>query len=293
MTKLSKSTTTFTLNNGVKIPAVGLGTWQASEKGAARNATKVAIENGYRHIDTAAGYQNEGEVGEGIKDSGVPREEIFITTKLTNEDHKRVAAAFEESLKKLDVDYIDLYLVHWPVSTDPVTKKAFEDWDYVDTYKEVQKLYKAGKVKSIGVSNFTINKLERLLSDPEVDVVPAVNQIEAHPFLLQTELFDYLKKKGILIEAYSPLGSTNAPLVQNEVITEVAKKNDVTPTSVLISWAIQRGTVVLPKSVTDSRIIANLETFELSEADFEALNKISGKFGIKRFANPPWNNFDD
>ncbi|KAK6205628.1 aldo/keto reductase [Scheffersomyces amazonensis] len=293
MTKLTKNTTVFTLNNGVKIPAIGLGTWQASEKGAAHNATKVAIENGYRHIDTAAGYQNEGEVGQGVKDSGVPRDEVFITTKLTNEDHKRVAQAFEESLKKLDVDYVDLYLVHWPVSTDPVSKKPFDDWDFVDTYKEVQKIYKSGKAKSIGVSNFTVKKLEKLLSDPEVDVIPAVNQIEAHPFLIQPELTEYLKKKGILIEAYSPLGSTNAPLVKNEVVSKIAEKNGVTPTSVLISWAIQRGTVVLPKSVTDSRIIANLDTFTLTTEDFEALNKINETFGTKRFANPPWNNFDD
>ncbi|ABN68174.1 aldo/keto reductase [Scheffersomyces stipitis CBS 6054] len=292
MVALTNDSVVYTLNNGVKIPAIGLGTWQASAPGHASNATKVALQNGYRHIDTAAIYKNEEEVGQGLKDSGLKREEVFITTKLWNGDHKNAAKALDESLKKLGVDYVDLYLIHWPVSTDPATGKDYEDWDYVDTWKQLQKLYKeTKKVRAIGVSNFTKSKIERLLADPEVDVVPAVNQVEAHPLLTQPELYDYLKEKNIVIEAYSPLGSTDAPLFKNETIAAIAKKNGVEPGHVLISWAVQRNTVVLPKSVTNSRIISNLKTFTLPEEDFEALNKLSEKDGIHRWADPSWNDF--
>lgn len=287
------NTKTYTLNNGTVIPAVGLGTWQASEEGAARNAVKVALENGYKHIDTAAIYGNEEEVGQGIKDSGVPREEIFVTTKLWNADHRDPASALETSLKKLGLDYIDLYLIHWPVSWKQGTNETETDWDYVDTYKALQKLVGSGKVKAIGVSNFTKKKLQRLLADPEVTVKPAVNQIEAHPFLPQPELYDYLKENDILIESYSPLGSTDAPLLKDATVQEIAKKNGVEPAALLISWAVQRDTVVLPKSVTDARIITNLKTFTIPSEDFETLNHLAEKVGINRTCNPPWNNYDD
>lgn len=288
---LHKNTDTFTLNNGNKIPAVGLGTWQATEKDAARNATKVALENGYRHIDTAAIYGNEEEVGQGIKDSGVPRKEIFVTTKLWNSNHKKAAEALDTSLSKLGLDYVDLYLIHWPWSEDPETKAPYKDWDFVDTYKELQKFVKSGKVKAIGVSNFTLKRLQRLLADPEVTIKPAVNQIEAHPLLPQEELTEYLKKNDILIEAYSPLGSTNSPLFKNETIVAIAEKNKVEPAQVLVSWAVQRGTIVLPKSVTDSRIISNLETFKLSDEDFKTLNELSSKEGVVRTCDPTWDVF--
>lgn len=288
---LHKNTDILTLNNGTKIPAVGLGTWQATEKGAARNATKVALENGYRHIDTAAIYGNEEEVGQGIKDSGVPRSEIFVTTKLWNSNHKKAAEALETSLSKLGLDYVDLYLIHWPWSEDPETKAPYKDWDFVDTYKELQKFVKTGKVKAIGISNFTLKKVQRLLADPEVTVKPVVNQIEAHPLLPQEELTEYLKKNDILIEAYSPLGSTNSPLFKNQTIVAIAEKNKVEPAQVLVSWAVQRGTVVLPKSVTDSRIISNLETFKLSDEDFKTLNELSSKEGVVRTCDPSWDVF--
>lgn len=290
---LNKNTDVVTLNNGDKIPAVGLGTWQATEKDAAYNAVKVALQNGYRHIDTAAIYGNEEEVGKGIKDSGVPRSEIYVTTKLWNADHKRAAAALDTSLQKLGLEYVDLYLIHWPTLTDPETKKPYGDWDFVDTYKELQKLKDTGKIKAIGVSNFTIKKIQKLLADKDVTVKPAVNQIEAHPLLTQPELYDYLKKEDITIEAYSPLGSSNSPLFKNDTIVDIAKKNDVEPAQVLVSWAVQRNTVVLPKSVTESRIISNLKTFKLSDEDFETLNNLSQKDGVKRTCNPDFNNFSD
>ncbi|EMG49110.1 NADP(+)-coupled glycerol dehydrogenase, putative (Aldo-keto reductase, putative), partial [Candida maltosa Xu316] len=276
-----------------KIPAVALGTWQSPPEDAYK-ATLTALKNGYRHIDTAAIYGNEEGVGKAISEAGIPREELFITTKLWNTEHKNIEPALDVSLKKLGLDYVDLYLIHWPVSTDAETKLPYADYDYVDTYRELQKVYKdTKKIRSIGVSNFTKKKLERLLSSKGIDVMPAANQIEAHPLLTQPELYDYLKEKGILLEAYSPLGSTDSPLFKNKVILEIAEKNGVEPAQVLISWAVQRKTVVLPKSVTESRIISNLETFTLSDDDFETLNKLSDSFGVVRTCNPGFNNFED
>lgn len=281
----------FTLNDGTKIPAVGLGTWRASEKGAASNAVKVALQNGYRHIDTAAIYGNEEEVGQGIKESGVPRSEIYVTTKLWNSDHADPEKALDISLGKLGLSYVDLYLIHWPVSAHGSVKATAEEYDYLETYKKVQKLVKTGKVKSVGVSNFTQKKIEKLLADKDVTVKPAVNQIEAHPLLPQEDLKAYLTKENILIEAYSPLGSNDSPLFKNETIVSIAEKNKVEPAQILVSWAVQRGTVVLPKSVTDSRIISNLKTIKLSDEDFELLNQLSKKDGIVRTCDPSWDVF--
>lgn len=290
---LRKNTKKLTLNNGQKIPVVGFGTWKATGEGEAYKAVKTALQNGYRHIDTAEHYHNEEEVGKGIKDSGVNREEIFVTTKLWNVDHKKVREALELSLKRLGLDYIDLYLIHWPLSIDPVTNEPYKDWDYVDTYKELQKVMKTtGQIKSIGVSNLSINQLERLLNDEEVTVKPVVNQIEAHPLLTQPDLYDYMASKDIKIEAYSPLGSVNSPLFKNETIVHIAHKYGVEPANVLISWAVQRGTIVLPKSTTEHRIISNLNTFRLHRDDFETLNNLSLKYGIKRTNDPAWYNFE-
>lgn len=289
MAHLQVNKDVFTLNDGSKIPAVGLGTWLATGKEQV-NCVKTALLNGYRHIDTAAIYGNEEEVGQGIKESGIPREEIYLTTKLWNTDHKNVTGALETSLKKLQTDYVDLYLIHWPVTLD-AEKKPVSDWNYIDTYKELQKLVATGKVKSIGISNFTQKKVEKLLADKDITIKPAVNQIEAHPLLPQEELYNYLNKKDIAIEAYSPLGSSDSPLFKNPTIVEIAEKNKVEPAQVLISWAIARKTVVLPKSVTESRIISNLKTFELSAEDFETLNNLSKKDGVVRTCNPGWNVF--
>ncbi|CUM66948.1 uncharacterized protein PRCAT00004634001 [Priceomyces carsonii] len=285
---------TFKLNQGVEIPKIGLGTYKSGKGGEAYEAVKSALKNGYTHIDTAARYGNEEEIGKAIKDSGIPREKVFITTKLWNVDHKNVEEALDTSLKKLKTEYIDLYLIHWPASIDPETDEQYEDWNYVETYKELQKLKSnTDKIRAIGISNFTIKKLKTLLSDPEVNVMPAVNQIEAHPLLPQPELYNYSKQKGIKIEAYSPLGSSGAPLFKNETINEIADKNGVDSANVLISWAIQRDTVVLPKSVTEARIINNLKTFTLPAEDFRTLERLSEKYGVTRINDPAFNSFED
>ncbi|WPK24468.1 hypothetical protein PUMCH_001742 [Australozyma saopauloensis] len=288
---LTVDTNTVTLNNKTTIPAVALGTWQAST-GEAKEAVKVALQNHYRHIDTAALYKNEAEVGEGIIESGIPREEIYLTTKLAVTDFFNVQEAFEESLKKLKVDYVDLYLMHWPYAVNQETQERIP-CDFVDVYKEMQKLLKTGKVKSIGVSNFTKKKMERLLADPEVTVKPVVNQIELHPLLPQDEFIAWLKENDIQVEAYCPLGSSQANLIDNETIKTVAEKYHADPGQILVSWAVQRGTIVLPKSVTEHRIISNLKTVVLSDEDFETINNLHKKEGIKRVVNPKWNDFDD
>lgn len=289
---LIANTTTITLNNKHTIPAVALGTWEAAPGDAAK-AVKIALQNGYRHIDTAALYQNEAEVGQGIIDSGIPREEIFVTTKLSVYDYYKVEEAFEESLKKLKLDYVDLYLIHWPYAVNKEKGERIPERDFVDVYKEMQKLLKTNKVRSIGVSNFTEKKIKKLLADPEVTVKPAVNQIELHPLLPQTEFVQWLKANDIEVEAYCPLGSSKAHLIENDTVVKIAEKYKADPGQILVSWAVQRGTIVLPKSVTEHRIISNLKTVVLSDEDFEELNNLHKKEGIKRVVEPSWNDFDD
>nr|AFI38949.1 NADPH dependent aldo-ketoreductase [Lodderomyces elongisporus] len=291
--QLSINTKTYTLNNGLKIPAIGLGTWLADEEDAAYKATLTALKNGYKHIDTAAAYGNEDQVGRAIADSGVSRDEIFVTTKLWNDQHKDPEGALDESLKKLGLEYVDLYLIHWPLSVDPKTEKPYDDYDFVDTWRNLQKIYKEGKkVKAIGVSNFNKKKLDKLLNSEGVNVVPVINQIEAHPLLTQPDLFDYLKSKDIYITAYSPLGHADASTLKNKVVTDIAKKHDANAGQVLISWGVQRGTIVIPKSTTDERIIDNIKTFTLSQEDFDALNNLEKEEGEKRTNDPDFFDFN-
>ncbi|KAL5045730.1 hypothetical protein BDW71DRAFT_198004 [Aspergillus fruticulosus] len=276
----------YTLNTGDKIPAIGLGTWQ-SKPNEVREAVKNALLKGYRHIDTALAYGNEAEVGQGIKDSGVPREEIWITTKLDNTWHHRVTDGINSSLKDLGVDYVDLYLMHWPSSTDPNDlKKHLPDWDFIKTWQEMQKLPATGKVRNIGVSNFGIRNLEKLLNDPSCKIVPAVNQIELHPNNPSPKLVAYNSSKGIHSTGYSCLGSTNSPLYKDPTLLKLAEKKGKTPQQVLLVWGIQKGWSVIPKSVSKSRIDANFEIdgWSLTDEEINELDNLKDRFKFPRFA---------
>lgn len=272
----------YTLNTGDKIPAVGLGTWQ-SKPNEVREAVKVALQKGYRHIDTAMAYENEHEVGQGIRDSGVPREEIWVTTKLDNPWHKRVQQGIDTSLKSLGLDYVDLYLMHWPSSTDPSDlSKHLPDWDFIKTWAEMQKLVGTGKVKNIGVSNFAIKNLEKLLNDPSCKIVPAVNQVELHPNNPSFKLVSYCKEKGIHCTGYSCLGSTDSPLYKNQTLAKIAESKGKTIQQVLLVWGLQHGWSVIPKSVTASRIEKNWEIdgLSLNDEEMKTLDSLPERFKV-------------
>lgn len=280
---------TTKLNTGAEMPTVGLGTWK-SQPGAVEKAVEHALKVGYTHIDTAAAYGNEAEVGEGIKASGVPRESFFLTTKLNNCDHGRAAEALEDSLKKLNTPYLDLWLMHWPAPMDAECKVADKSRDWLDGWKSMVKLYKENpnKLKAIGVSNFSVKYLERLLKETDSEVVPAVNQIELHPSCPQSDLVDFCRKKGIVVTAYSPLGSDNSPLLQNEDVKKVADKYNSTPANILISLQANRpGVNVLTKSVTPARIETNRKVIDLTDEDVEALHAIDKKAHF-RACHPSW-----
>ncbi|KAJ7240457.1 Aldo keto reductase [Mycena rebaudengoi] len=284
----SKSTK---LNTGAEMPTLGLGTWK-SAPGAVEHAVEYALKNGYIHIDTAAAYANEKEVGQGIVASGVPRKSFFLTTKLNNTDHKEAAEALELSLKNLGTDYLDLWLMHWPAPMTP-DMEADHSHDWLDTWKSMEKLYKAhpDKLKAIGVSNFSIEYLEKLLAVAEV--VPAVNQIELHPSCPQEELVEFCRQKGIVVTAFSPLGSDNSPLLTNEVVKRLADKHGVEPANILVSLQANRPNVnVLAKSVTNSRILSNLKIIDLTDEEIKELHDID-KTAHFRVCHPEWTGFTD
>ncbi|KAK5164973.1 uncharacterized protein LTR77_009638 [Saxophila tyrrhenica] len=241
-----------------------------------RQAVKAALDAGYRHIDTALAYGNEHEVGQGIKDSGVPRDQIWLTTKLDNPWHKRVEEGITSSLKSLETDYVDLYLMHWPSSTDPDDlKKHYPDWNFVDTCKYPTLHY-------IGVSNFAIKNLEILLKDESCKTVPAVNQVELHPNNPSPKLIDYCKEKGIHATAYSCLGSTNSPLAKDQTLQKIADSKGKSTAQVLLMWGLQRGTSVIPKSVTESRIQGNfqLDGWSLTDDEMKQLSSLPDRFKV-------------
>ncbi|KAI9876616.1 MAG: hypothetical protein M1830_006053 [Pleopsidium flavum] len=282
MASLKNTSKTFKLNTGAEIPAIGLGTWQ-SKPNEVRDAVKFALQKGYRHIDTALAYENEHEVGQGIKDSGIPRSEIWITTKLDNTWHHCVTEGIDSSLKSLGMDYVDLYLMHWPSSTDPNdTKKHLPDWDFIKTWQEMQKLPATGKVKNIGISNFGIKNLEKLLNDPSCKTVPAVNQIELHPNNPSPKLVAYNKEKGIHSTGYSCLGSTNSPLYKDATLLKLSEKKGKTAQQVLLMWGMQKGWSVIPKSVNKERIEKNFELdgWDLSSEEVNKLDNLKDRFKV-------------
>ncbi|VEU20461.1 DEKNAAC101251 [Brettanomyces naardenensis] len=302
MTTLHSSTETLKLNNGATIPQVGLGTWRSPDD-EGYNAVKSALKDGYRHIDTAKAYGNEEVVGRAVRDfikeSGVPRSEIFVTTKLWCTDFKDPVKAVKGSLVRLGLDYVDLLLMHWPLPmpegegkfpTNPDGSRKlikFDEWNYLDTYRAMQKLVELKLTKAIGISNFNIPKIEAVLNDKDIHIAPAALQVELHPYLPQDELLAYCKKHGIVVEAYSPLGSAGAPLLKEKVLVDIAEKYGATPATIAVSWGVQRGSVILPKSVNPQRIAANLKIVTLSEEDMDAVNSIQ-KTTHKRLIDPDW-----
>lgn len=260
---------TITLNDTNIMPQLGLGVWQVENGADTERSVEFALEKGYRLVDTAAVYGNEEGVGAAIAKSGVPREELFITTKLWNSDQgkENVRDAFETSLRKLGLEYIDLYLIHWPMP-----KKAA----FIETWSVFEELQREGKIRSIGVSNFRIEDLDELLK--HATVKPAVNQIELHPYFTQQKLRNYCSDRDIQVESWSPIGGSKGSLLQDPLLIEIGKRHGKSPAQIVIRWHIQNGLIVIPKSTREERITQNIDVFnfELSAdelADISSLNK--------------------
>lgn len=261
-------TDVYTLSNGVAIPWVGFGTWQTPDGQVAADSVKAALAAGYRHIDTASIYKNEAGVGQGIRESGVPREEIFVTTKIWNNKrgYEKTRESVEKSLERLGLDYLDMVLIHWPAAPHRV-----ENWEELNqsTWQALTDLYKEGKIRAIGVSNFKPHHLKALL---EAEVKPMVNQIELHPGMTQQETVDLCKEHGILLEAWSPLGCGR--LLDHPFLAELAAKYGKSVAQVCIRWCLQKGFLPLPKSVTPARIQQNAQVFDfvISDEDMAAMD---------------------
>ncbi len=269
----------FKLSNGYEIPQVGFGTWQTPNGETAMQAVKTALQCGYRHIDTAAIYGNEKSVGEGIRKSGVCREDLFVTSKVWNTErgYEKTLAAFDKTLADLGLEYLDLYLIHWPAN-----EKQFENWQEInkDTWRAMETLYLEGKIKSIGVSNFLVHHLEPLLAVAKIE--PMINQIEFHPGQMQLNTVEFCKRNQILVEAWSPLGTGR--MLSNSTLMAIAEKYQKSVAQLCIRWCLQNGVLPLPKSVTPSRIEENTEVFDfvLSVEDMKIINdmKYCGGSGL-------------
>ncbi|BGP33674.1 hypothetical protein JCM10296v2_005478 [Rhodotorula toruloides] len=304
----SQSVPTVQLHNGKSFPLLGFGTWQ-SAPGEVGNAVSVALKAGYRHLDLAKVYQNQKEIAPAIANSGVPREEMFITSKLWNSQHRPdlVEPALDDTLKELGLSYLDLYLIHWPVAFpaegDPHQNlfpkandnevKIDDSVSLVDTWKAMIKLLDTGKVRSIGVSNFSPEMVDAITE--ATGVKPVVNQIERHPHLLQRELIEHHKKANIVITAYSGFGnnSEGVPLlVQHPIVKKIAEKHGADGGQVLIAWGMHGGHAIIPKSVTDSRIQSNFKIIQISDEDVKEIDSIGEKeprrFNLPRAYSPSW-----
>ena len=255
------------MNDGYKIPVVGLGTWKSEPGEATYKAVLDSINAGYRHIDTARAYDNEADVGRAVQDADINRKDLFITTKLWNrhQGYDEAIEACEKSLARLGCDYIDLYLIHWPLKD-----KRNESW------RALIELQKKGLCRSIGVSNFTIDNLKEL--EDKFEVIPAANQVEFHPYHYQKDLLEYCNSKNIIIEAYSPL--VHAKRMDEERLVAISEEIGKTPAQILIRWAMQRGMVVLPKSVNESRIVENFSVFdfEISDSLMKRLDNLDERY---------------
>jgi 2,5-diketo-D-gluconate reductase A len=263
----------ITLNDGTRIPQLGFGVWQIPDE-QAYAAVSTALEVGYRHIDTAAAYENEAGVGRAVRESGLPREEVFLTTKLWNGDHGYDAAlrAFDQSLERLGTDYVDLYLIHWPVPEQDL---------YIESWRALEKIASDGRARAVGVSNFTAETLERLVK--ESAKVPAINQIELHPYFPQPAMRQLNEKLGIVTEDWSPLGQ-GGELLAEPVLARIGEAHGKTPAQVVLRWHLQLGDVVIPKSATPARIKENFEVFdfELTAAEMDeitGLRRDDGRIG--------------
>ncbi|MCF8359313.1 MAG: aldo/keto reductase [Prolixibacteraceae bacterium] len=261
--KITDINGTFTLNNGVEMPYFGLGTWQSNEGSEVKNAVKAAFDMGYKLIDTAAFYGNETSIGEAIKEYGIARDDFFLTTKLWTDamGFDQALKAYDQSLKRLGLDYADLYLIHWPV-----TGKFKEAW------KALEKIYKEGRVKAIGISNFLPVHLNQLL--PDAEIVPAVNQMEFHPYLIQQDLLDLCAKNNILYQAWSPI--MQGRVLDINLLKEIGARHNKSAVQVVLRWDLQRGVATIPKSVKRERIASNADIFdfELTPEEMAAINKL-------------------
>jgi len=290
------------LNSGHSLPQLGLGTWQ-SKVGEVGEAVKISLQEGYRHLDCAMGYANHDEIGnvlsEAFKSGQVKREDVFITSKIWNTFHSygKARAAIDTMLKDLQLTYLDLCLIHWPMGyneedgfmpKDENGKMIYADTDYLDTWKAMEEAVKAGKVRSIGLSNFNTKQIDRVIS--KCTIKPAVLQVEVHPYLQQTPLLEYCKKNGIVMTAFSPLANNThmfrqegqPNLLEDKVISNIAQKHKKTPAQVALRWAIQRGTVAIPKSTRQQRLQENIDVFDfqLTAEDMEAIKGLDRNFRL-------------
>lgn len=252
---------TVALHNGVHMPWFGLGVYKVTDQSEIVEVVSAALKNGYRHIDTASFYQNEEGVGKGIRDSGISREDIFVTSKVWNDEqgYEETLEAFDNSLKRLGMDYLDLYLIHWPVARK-----------FKETWKALEKLYKEGRVRAIGVSNFHVHHLQDLMKDAEIK--PMVNQIEYHPHLTQEEVHAFCKKEGIQLEAWSPL--KRGILLDEPVLIEIGQKYSKTPAQIILRWDLQTEVITIPKSSNVERLKENADIFDF-ELTSEEMKQIS------------------